>query len=165
MIESNLKLTYNSILYLSIYGSFADEPVQTIVNSLIIFGLVVWIFASGYWLLYHREKLKDPKYKAKCESLYSGVRTDGAIQVVFIPIFCLRRLALVVCLFALKDHQHWLLLVYLVVYSAYFYYLLKTNPHESNAHNILEQGNEIGFILLHYAMFFFVNGDFVKPHV
>ena len=125
LIESNLELTYSSVFYLSMYGSFSsiDDVMSTVSQILTLVMLVFWIFASFYKLVYARERLEHPSFVAKYGSLVIGFKTDYIKQFVYISCFSLRRLCLVLCLIYYKDNKYRQILVFLLIYSFYFLWL------------------------------------------
>ena len=82
-----------------------------------------------------------------------------------IPAFCVRRLVLVLILLLLDYHKQGMIFTYLVMYSAYLWFLTHSKPNDNALHNYLEVFNEFALILLHYLMFSFSYGSFVDPLV
>ena len=106
MIESNLELTYTTIISMQLYGSFVtiEDSLLTCFYILTLAILAIWIFFSAWFLLYNRAQLNGDQFKEKFVSMYLGVRTDLAMRFLYIPVFCLRRFVLVLCLLILKDN-------------------------------------------------------------
>ena len=115
MIESNLKITHNSIFFLAITGSFSTtrDKVFTIFICLLLGVIVLWPFFVTAFLLHNRKRLKTPRFKLMFQSMYLGIKTDNYLGknltikktecLLYNVVFCLRRLALVVCYLYFKD--------------------------------------------------------------
>ena len=133
---------------------------------LILVILISWIIFSCYWLIYRRNQLTRPDWRAKYGSLITGFKTDHIMQFIYISVYSMRRLALALCLFYFdEDDRFWQIITFILIYSANLLYLAEAMPHEKWSQNMLNIFNEAIFIFLHYMMFFFIFGDYVNPNV
>ena len=80
--------------------------------------------------------------------MYVSVKTKSVISYASTPIFCVRRLLLVLSLLALRDQKYWLLSTYNVIQSLYLWYITMVKPHEDPIHNQLEIFNELCIIMI-----------------
>lgn len=117
MIQSNLKITHNSIFFLALTGSF--ETTQDKFNTALMMALlgifVVWPIFLTVFLLYNRGELRKKEFKKKFESMYLGIKTDvyrgekvsisKARCFLFNVVFCIRRLSIVLCFYFLRDRH------------------------------------------------------------
>ena len=127
MIESNLKMTHNSIFMLYISGSFGETISATIRSSIqliILILIVIWPIFLILFLYSYRNKVNEPDFRAKVVSMYGGIKTTKFSSLIYTSLFCLRRLLLVCILLVLQNHSVWLILCYNGLQSFYFWYMV-----------------------------------------
>ena len=79
MIESNLKITHNSIFYLLILGSFDSlkQTVSTIFTLAFLAVIILWPAFLTVFLLYNRKNLEKRPFQRKFHSMYLRIKSDG----------------------------------------------------------------------------------------
>ena len=115
MIQSNLKITHNSVFFLAIMGSFdtLEEQVSTIVIAIFLGLIILWpAFLTGF-LLYYRDRLEKKEFKKRFFSMYDRIKTDNYLGgefptnknkcLLYNAVFCLRRLSLVMTYYFCRD--------------------------------------------------------------
>ena len=79
--------------------------------------------------------------------------TDKASCFLYNAVFCIRRLALVLCLLFLRDmHGLYILYGFLFIQTWYVVYIAASMPHVDDWFNVLELANEILIILIIYTL-------------
>ena len=78
MVESNLKITHNSIYFLLMFGSFktTKESVSTMFTFLFLGMIVLWPIFLTVFLLYNRTRLEDHDFQKRFHSMYLRIKTD-----------------------------------------------------------------------------------------
>ena len=176
MIESNLKITHNSVFFLAITGSFesTSDKVFTILTCALLVVIVLWPFFVTAFLLHNRKRLKSPRFKLMFQSMYLGIKTDNHLGngltvkktecLLYNVVFCLRRLALVVCYLYFKDGLAGsVLYAILAIQTIYIVYIVYSKPHVDSYFNILEVFNETSVILIVYSLQGFISSSLIEP--
>ena len=159
MIEANLGMTHNCIFFLYISGGFDDlnQGFGSSIRIVLLVITVIWPFSVIAFLWKWRSLVDSKNFQEKYLSIYQGLKSDKFPALVYTPIFCIRRLFLVLTLLALNRHDYWLILAYNVIQSLYFVYIVLVRPHEASIHNWLECFNELCMIVVQYLIVFFIS--------
>ena len=141
--------------------SFATlvSTLTTIGYSLAVLGLILWPLYIVAFTFKNQDKLSEPEFKQKYQTLYQDINTDEKESLVYNAVFCARRfnIVLINVLFSQNDlfeTNHYLLKIvcFLVIQSAYVMYILEAKLHAQRVNYILEIVNESVLIILIYMM-------------
>ena len=159
IIEGNLDLCYQNILFVHLYTSF-DNQIDAINTGIRIFFVTVlglWLIWSTCLLTLKRKNLKIEEYESKFGSMYEGIKTEKLVSALYITVFCLRRMLLVLALLFLKEFDEFVMIyAFLFICSANFVYLTMAMANTVEILNKLEIFNELGLIAVLYTMMFFI---------
>ena len=171
MIECYLKISHNSIFFLSIMGSFnTEETLSTIFNIFILVFVLLWPILLFLFLICKRNKLERRSFLQRFHSMYLNIKTDNYLKprfqsnkascFLYNVIFCVRRLAFVMSLFLLKNmYSCSIFFGFLFNTSLYVLYILETMPHIESYFNLLELFNEIFLLMIIYTLFGYTEGS------
>lgn len=165
MIESNLQIAHNCILFLYVNGSFDDLTAKynTWLRILPLISFFVWPFFLLGFLYRNIKRLDEPVFKLKFVSMYLGIKKKLA-DLTYTSVFCFRRLLLVVIFFEFSSQRSTALLyAYNSLQSFYFWYIAFVKPHEDAIYNRLEIFSETCVITLQYLAMFHLYGGEVDP--
>ena len=181
MIQGNLKLTHTAIFYMAVTGMQFDSisnSTQTVINILMIVLLVTWPIFLSIFLTANRSKLDTEEFQQKYDSMFLGYKTDNYLWkdrrtwtnttmcFLYNVTFSVRRLALVLSLFFLKEdgkNSLPILHSFLVINSIYFIYLADKMPHTDTLFNILEMLNAVFQMLTIYTLKGYITTSILKP--
>ena len=164
MVESNLKITHNSIFYLLMLGSFksAKETISTIFTLAFLAVIILWPAFLTVFLLYNRKQLEKRPFQRKFHSMYLRIKTDRYLGstlmmnkskcFLYNVVFCIRRLTLVLSYFFLQDYSGQVLYAILLIQSFYIVYITHSMPHIETSFNVLELFNELSIVLVVYSL-------------
>ena len=164
MIESYMKTVHNTLIFLALQAGFSSEYQQlhTIGLSLVMLILLIWPIFVVVFLTTRSNELDDKMFKFRYESMYLGNRTDTYLEGVkkdrrvcylYAFFFCIRRLALVFCVFYLKEENYQQCIYGLIgIQMAYIIYMSNGKPHIDDFFNSLELFNEVFLLMLFYTM-------------
>lgn len=96
--------------------------------------------------------------------MYQGNKTERISYLLYHPVFCFRRLCLVLSLLLL-DGMEDMFVIYAVlfIHYAYLMYMILVVPHEDDDSNNLEFINEVTLILIAYLMQAFTAFTILHP--
>lgn len=114
MIESTLIMSHRFIFYLYISGSFNtfSKGLSTLLRLIVVSFYIVWPFLVAGFLIYNRKWLMEETFQQKCLTLYNGLNIDRLPALLYISVFCLRRLCIVFAFLLLREKTFWLLFVF-----------------------------------------------------
>ena len=95
--------------------------------------------------------------------MYTGIRTDRMSSLAYSSVFCLRRLLMVASLGIFGRNEFFVIVIYLMIHSAHFLYMMDCAPHEENNYNSLEKLADFGLLALLYIMILFIVGSDFDP--
>ena len=159
IIEGNLDLCYENILFVHLYASFdtTEDGLNTGIRIFFVTVLGLWLIWSTCFITLKRKNLKIEEYESKFGSMYEGIKTEKLDSALYMTMFCLRRMLLVLALLFFKEFDEFVLIyAFLLVCSANFVYLTMAMANTEEILNKLEIFNELGLIAVLYTMLFFV---------
>ena len=120
MIEGNLEMAYQNILFFAPWVVVTYEAKDETLNIYTRIGFICLmssfvIFAIVFPLWKGNKQLQDEKVKAKYGGLYDGMKTENPLSALYTAFFCMRRLALVIALFYLKEQPFTLIYTLLII--------------------------------------------------
>ena len=100
MIESNLKVTSNCVLFLYVNNSYEDfgSRIQSALNIIMLLIFIVWPFFLAFFLYWKKSELEKPEFKRKFFSMYIGIKTKSMKSLLHTSVFCFRRFLLVIAI-------------------------------------------------------------------
>ena len=167
IIESYLKIVYNTLIFLAFNARITSkyQRIQAIGLSVIFGLLLLWPVLIASLLTTYRNRLDDEPFKRRFESLYLGnktnnylenLRTDRKICYLYTFFFCIRRLALVLSIYWMKEERYMQCIYALIaIQSCYILYMAMAKPHIEDHFNYLELFNETFVLLILYTMISF----------
>ena len=147
-------------------GGFSSikEAGFTLFNGFLLLCVIVFPIFVFLFLTNQRDKLEDPQFKKKYNTMYLGVNLDHMWSIIYFTPFCIRRFLLVMCLLSFgKDNDKIIIFSVLLLQSIYLAYLAYTSPHIEENFNKLEIINELAVVILVYLMFAFISDSIVLP--
>ena len=124
MIESNLKITHNSIFFLYLRGSFAsnNDTASTCFTIFVLVIIILWPPYLAQFLIRTRDDHEKQGFIRKFSSMYltnktdrylgDGIRTNKARCFLYHVWFCIRRLSFVMCIFITRNNANQLQCLY-----------------------------------------------------
>ena len=159
IIEGNLDLCYENIFFVHLYSSFdtQDEAINTGTRIAFVVVLGFWLIWSTCFITRNRKNLKQEELEEKFGSMYEGIKTKKLESALYTPVFCLRRMLVVLALLFLKERDEFAMIyAFLIICSANFVYLTMAQANTEVILNRLEILNELGLIGVLYTMLFFI---------
>ena len=95
--------------------------------------------------------------------MYQGNKTSRISYLLYHPVFCFRRLCLVLSLLLLDGTEMFLIYAVLFIQYSYLIYMILVVPHEDDDSNNLEFINEVTLILIAYLMQAFTAFTILHP--
>ena len=97
MIVSNLKLNFTTWAFLISQWSFETftKGTQSIVKLSVLIGICLWPLWIMYFLFKNQNRLLEPKFAQRWDTLYQGIHQDEKEDLLYNAIFCLRRFYIV----------------------------------------------------------------------
>ena len=140
MIESTFEMVHYCVFLIYFTGSFDDleKSLNTGSRIFILTLFIVWPFYVIGFLYANKEKLEQSKFSEKFISMYQDQKLKNFGHLLWISVFCFRRLILVLALVLLHERQLWLILVYNGIQTFYFWYMITCKPFASPTDNMPE---------------------------
>ena len=162
VIVSYLKLA-NQFATMFLLALLVDkDTVMSFGYGVALLVLIVWPLWTEYWLLTNFNKIDEPLFSEKFNTLYQGIRKDSFTAMCYNSVFAVRRFDLILMNIAFTqgspltgvDRSFYLFKIYcfMVTEIAYLSYIHLVRPHNENIFNSLELINEYCLLGLAYTM-------------
>lgn len=126
---------------------------------------IIFPFASGAFLIYNQKRLGEEEMVQRWGVLYYFIDTTHKLNLMFYPIFAMRRLLYCFILVLIDDHPALQVFSSYILSSFMIFYLVVQKPITDRDFLFLETINEILIITCNYHLFVFsdmVNNTYVQ---
>ena len=124
---------------------------------------VLCILPAFYWLLLYRNQPTLPLLRHRIGSLYLGIRHWRPLQILYTPVFLVRRFTYILALVVLREQPVLVICSLLFCNVAYTVYLGAASPQDSPAGRMVEYVNETLFQVIAFHLVLIKMRELVKP--
>lgn len=117
--------------------------------------LIVLPVFSYFFLKKNRAKFNDEKFELSYGTLYQNLNPKKDSTLIYISIFCLRRVVIALCTVFINDYHIVNIFINIFLSLAMLKFLIEKQPMEYRFLNFLEISNEMFMLFFYYFMFIF----------
>ena len=130
MIESNLKMTHDSIFFLAFMLSFESirDTGFTLMNGMFLLIVIIFPIFAAIHLSKNSQRLDDEEFTKEFGSLYVGIKLNRRSTYMYTTVFCVRRFCIVMTLFVLETEISGRIFSLLVILTFYLSYISVCSP-------------------------------------